>query len=103
MNFDTYQQQAKAFAIYDDPIYPILGLVSEAGEVAGKVKKWIRDGGDPTELHDNLAKELGDVLWYISAIASDMNYTLADIAQINLNKLTIRAARGTIQGSGDNR
>lgn len=103
MNFDDYQEKAKAFAIYEDPLYPILGLCSEAGEVAGKVKKWIRDGGDYIELYDDLAKELGDVLWYISVTASDLGYNLSDIAQININKLSDRALRGKLQGSGDNR
>lgn len=103
MTFDEYQEKAKAFAIYDDATYPILGLVSEAGEVAGKVKKYIRDGGAYEDLYDDLAKEIGDVLWYVSAIASDIGMNLSDIAQININKLADRALRGKIQGSGDNR
>ena len=100
MTFDEYQVKAKQTAIYDHPIiYPTLGLCGESGEVAEKVKKHLRDG---TSL-DELKKELGDVLWYISAIASDLKLSLDDIAETNISKLTSRLERGKIQGSGDNR
>ena len=100
MTFDEYQIKAKQTAIYDHPIiYPTLGLCGESGEVAEKVKKHLRDG---TSL-DELKKELGDVLWYLSAIASDLNLSLNDIAITNVDKLQSRMERGKIQGSGDNR
>ena len=103
MNFDEYQKAAKKTAIYNDALYPILGLASEAGEVAGKVKKYIRDGGDYRVTYEELAKELGDVLWYVAAIASDIGYDLSAIAKMNIDKLSDRQNRGAIQGSGDNR
>jgi NTP pyrophosphatase (non-canonical NTP hydrolase) len=77
-----------------------LGLVSEAGEVADKVKKKIRDGKfDSFEL----AKELGDCLWYTSLLATYLDYNMSEIASININKLSSRRDRNKIQGSGDNR
>tara|TARA_Y100000593_G_scaffold1406_1_gene2855 strand:+ start:3880 stop:4182 length:303 start_codon:yes stop_codon:yes gene_type:complete len=100
MTFDEYQVKAKQTAIYDHPvIYPTLGLCGESGEVAEKVKKHLRDG---TSL-DELKKELGDVLWYLASIASDLNISLNDIALTNVEKLQSRMERGKIQGSGDNR
>lgn len=105
MNFDEYQQIAKSTAIYpvkSKLIYPALGLAGEAGEVAEKIKKKIRDG-ETDNFEQELAKELGDVLWYISAIASDLGYDLSLIAQMNINKLQSRQQRNTLQGSGDNR
>ena len=86
-------------------VYPALGLVGEAGEVANKVKKVLRDKegvfneGD----RDDIAKELGDVLWYIAALATDMQLSLGYIASQNELKLSKRKANGTIGGSGDNR
>ena len=100
MTFDKYQVKAKQTAIYDHPIiYPTLGLCGESGEVAEKVKKHLRDG---TSL-DELKKELGDVLWYLASIASDLNISLNDIALTNVEKLQSRMERGKISGSGDNR
>ena len=100
MTFDEYQVKAKQTAIYDHPIiYPKLGLCGESGEVAEKVKKHVRDG---TSL-DELKKELGDVLWYLASIASDLNISLNDIALTNVEKLQSRMERGKISGSGDNR
>ena len=111
MTFDEYQQFAKSTAVYPDEykvIYPTLGLTGEAGEVAEKVKKYIRDGINisfgltPSET-ENLKKELGDVLWYVSALASDLDISLEDIAETNVSKLTSRVKYGKIQGSGDDR
>ena len=100
MTFDEYQVYAQQTAIYEHPIiYPTLGLCRESGEVGEKLKKQLRDG---TSL-DDLKKELGDVLWYLSAIASDLNLSLNDIAITNVDKLQSRMERGKIQGSGDNR
>ena len=107
MNFEEYQKQAKTTAIYTDKvIYPTLGLCGEAGEVAEKIKKRLRDHnagyGDPVFRCD-VVKELGDVLWYISNLASDLDLKLDDIANINLDKLASRKERNQISGSGDNR
>ena len=103
MTFDGYQKIELSTAVYPDEyrmVYPTLGLTGEDGEVAEKVKKYIRDG---TECREDLKKELGDVLWYLSAIASDLNLSLDDIAQSNIKKLESRMKRGKIKGSGDNR
>lgn len=103
MDFSSYQKKAKSTAIYPEAyklVYPALGLAGETGEVAEKVKKSIRDGNLDVE---GLKKELGDVLWYIAAIANDMGFDLSEIAQMNLDKLESRKNRGVLGGSGDNR
>lgn len=86
-------------------MYPTLGLSGETGEIAEKVKKIIRDdqGVISDEKRDQIAKEAGDVLWYLSQLATEIDYSLEDIAQMNLDKLASRAARGVLSGSGDNR
>jgi NTP pyrophosphatase (non-canonical NTP hydrolase) len=101
LTFNVYQKAARRTAIYTDRIiYPTLGLCGEAGEVAEKIKKFMRDG----VLNDKeVAKELGDVLWYIANLAEDLGYDLAEIADINLEKLADRQSRGVIKGNGDNR
>lgn len=104
MLFDDYQKEAKATAIYPEQykiVYPALGLAGETGEVCEKIKKTIRDGKDIDI--QQLALELGDVLWYISAIASDAGISLDTIAQNNIIKLKSRKERNVISGSGDNR
>ena len=106
MNFKDYQKQAVKTAIYSpavDTVYPALGLASEAGEVAGKVKKYMRDGGSYIMLRDQLLDELGDVLWYVAAIARDLDIELEEIAEHNIKKLKDRQSRGVISGSGDYR
>lgn len=104
MGFNKYQEQAAETAIYDDRIvYPALGLANEAGELAGKVKKWMRHDYDETVLRDQAVGELGDVLWYIAAIATDLGLSLEDIAKHNIAKLNDRKARNVIQGDGDER
>lgn len=103
MTFKQYQDLARVTAIYPKEqmiVYPALGLAGEAGEVAEKVKKWIRDGKLDREA---IEKELGDVLWYIAAIAGDLDLDMDHVAEMNIQKLADRAARGKIQGSGDNR
>lgn len=107
-SFNDYQVACKKTAVYPQEhavTYPALGLASEAGEVAGKVKKALRDGdGRFTEKRlKALSAEIGDVLWYCSALASDLGLNLGDIASENINKLLSRMERGTIQGDGDNR
>ena len=108
LNFNDYQKIAKTTAIYPDEykiIYPALGLVGEAGEVANKVKKIIRDGEDKMspDWKQQLAYEIGDVLWYCAALASDLGIKLGDIASHNRDKLEARLTKGTLQGDGDNR
>lgn len=103
MKMNDYQQQAVETAIYPNTAqvtYPAMGLANEAGEVLGKVKKIIRDG---TFNREDIADELGDVLWYAAALARDLNTDLSSIAQRNLDKLASRKERGTLQGSGDTR
>ena len=109
MDLNAYQQGARSTARYPDvgsnPIYPTLGLCGEAGEVADKVKKVLRDqGGSFTpEVREALKLELGDVLWYVAQLSSELGFELAEIAEANLNKLASRAARNVIAGSGDHR
>lgn len=107
MHINDYQDQAVDTAIYPNSArltYPALGLTGEAGEVADKVKKIIRDGTELTpELRLEIAKEVGDVLWYIAAISRDLGYDMQTIAMMNIQKLNSRKARGVLQGSGDNR
>lgn len=85
--------------------YPALGLVGEAGEVAEKIKKIIRDqDGELTDMNrEEIAKELGDVLWYIAILSDEMGVTLDKVAEMNIYKLTSRKKRGVLSGSGDNR
>ena len=108
LNFNDYQKIAKTTAIYPDEykiIYPALSLVGEAGEVANKVKKIVRDGEDKmsSDWKQQLASEIGDVLWYCAALASDLNMSLGVIASQNKDKLEARLKKGTLQGSGDKR
>lgn len=101
MNFKDYQHRARSTAIYEHRIvYPALGLAGESGEVAEKIKKYLRDGELSIE---DLKLELGDVLWYISNLASDLGILLEDIASSNINKLASRKDRNVLHGSGDNR
>jgi len=107
-SFYEYENLAKRFALYPEvgsgsPMalaYTALGLAGESGEYTEKVKKLIRDGRLDKPL---AAKELSDVLWYLTAAAQELGYTLADIAEINIVKLTDRADRNVLQGSGDMR
>lgn len=106
MNINTYQQEAAKTAIYKDKlIYPTLGLAGEAGEIANKVKKILRDnsGNLQESVREDLICELGDVLWYIAALATDLNVELSEVANKNIEKLNSRKNRGAIGGSGDNR
>ena len=109
MDFQAYQQQSRATARYpnagSNPIYPTLGLSGEAGEVADKVKKVIRDRGGnfSPDVTDALKLELGDVLWYVSQLATELGLDLDAIASANLEKLASRAARNVIGGDGDHR
>lgn len=109
-NFDEYQTKATATAIYPGKgeamglAYVGLGL-GEAGEVQGKIKKILRDddGVLSPEKAEAIAAELGDLLWYVAATASELAFSLSEVAQMNLDKLASRQARGTLTGSGDTR
>jgi NTP pyrophosphatase (non-canonical NTP hydrolase) len=108
MDLNEYQQAARRTAIYPDHhrvLYPALGLASEAGEVAGKIKKVLRDqdgdfGRAPIEA---IKDELGDVLWYVAVLAGDLGLSLEAIAAANLDKLASRQERGRLGGGGDRR
>ena len=108
-DFNTYQQESrKTWGLIhtDHPIvYPTLGLANEAGEVAGKVKKIFRDKGGVIDETDRqaLKGELGDVLWYLAQICTELDLTLAEVAGANLEKLFSRLERGVIGGEGDKR
>ena len=101
--FDAYQDFTDETAIYPPEKgleYVALGLASEAGEFAGKVKKMIRDNKYDLEA---MASELGDVLWYVARAAAELDLHLSDIAQENVEKLKSRMERGKLKGSGDDR
>ena len=106
--FKEYQEKASTTMVYgvgNKVIYPTLGLCGEAGEVAEKIKKVIRDnnGEFTEEKKQEIKKELGDVCWYIAAIATDLGLDLEDIAQGNIDKLFKRKDKNKLHGSGDDR
>jgi NTP pyrophosphatase (non-canonical NTP hydrolase) len=110
MTLDEYQQQALTTASttndnFKDMLHWVLGLNGEAGEVAEKLKKIIRDKQGVVNEEDKaqLAKEAGDVLWYLAAFTHELGYSLDDVAAQNIEKLRSRQARGVLGGSGDNR
>lgn len=115
MFMNDYQTAARRTAMGNSLDHFVMGLAEEAGEVSGVMKRyhrgdekygqWTRDKGDHLS---NLAKEkliaeIGDVLWYIAMIADELEITLEEVAQLNINKLSDRAKRNVITGSGDNR
>lgn len=107
MTFTEYQTKARETAIYPNIgrnyVYPVLGLVGEAGEVAEKTKKVIRDSnGVISDLaREEIYAELGDVLWYVAALCSEMSFDLDSVAVSNLEKLMERKRQGKLHGSGD--
>ena len=109
MDFSEYQTKSRKTAKYPvighPVIYPALGLVSEAGEVAGKIKKIFRDkaGLVNDESREALKSEVGDVLWYVAQVCSELDLSLEEVAEFNIAKLYGRLERGTIQGDGDER
>jgi NTP pyrophosphatase (non-canonical NTP hydrolase) len=109
MTMNEYQELSGRTALYpgrgSNFVYPTLGLCGEAGEVAEKVKKLMRDAdAKPTdEFRENVKKELGDVLWYLAQMCHELGFTLDDVAQANIEKLRSRLERGMLHGSGDNR
>lgn len=109
MTFEEYQKLSRETAIYPDKgnnfIYPVLGLSGEAGEVSEKIKKILRDKGGAVNKEDKteISKELGDVLWYIAQIATELNISLDDIAKNNIEKLFLRKEKNFLHKEGDNR
>lgn len=108
MDINDYQSKARETALYPSEhglTYCALGLTGEAGEVADKIKKIIRDKGGVVSADDRiaLAKELGDVLWYIANLSFELNLALDFVAKKNVDKLASRKSRGVISGSGDDR
>lgn len=108
MTLNEYQDLALKTAIYPNEykiIYPALGLTGEAGECSDKIKKVIRDyhGEFTEEKKSEIAKEIGDVLWYCAALANDIGYYLDEIGELNIRKLHSRKVRNKLNGSGDNR
>lgn len=127
MDFNTYQNKAVETAIFENKgqlgflkfqdksqdgiinftsfIYPVLGLCGEAGEVAEKIKKIIRDdeGIVSEDKLNAIKKELGDVLWYLAVLSRQFDLDLQTIAEENIEKLQNRKANNTLAGSGDNR
>jgi len=110
MTFDDYQKRAITTNLskqdqFQELMQQVLGLGDEAGEVLALFKKWIRDNNADISLLDkkNVAKELGDILWYIAVVAHDLDIPLDEVAALNLEKLASRKARNTLAGSGDDR
>lgn len=108
MELTDYQISALETAVYPEQyniLYPALGMTGEAGEVADKVKKVIRDNKSQftEEKKREIAKEIGDVLWYCAVLAHDIGFTLDEVARMNIEKLKSRQERGVLSGSGDNR
>jgi len=109
MELNDYQIKSRKTALYPNVgnnfIYPTLGLCGETGEVAEKIKKIIRDNNSIADLEriNDIKKELGDVMWYIAQLATELNLTLENIAQTNIDKLQERMKNNLIHGSGDNR
>ncbi|MBI2550735.1 nucleoside triphosphate pyrophosphohydrolase family protein [Candidatus Uhrbacteria bacterium] len=109
MTLDEYQQQSRKTALYpqvgSNVTYPTLGLAGETGEVAEQIKKMLRDDGGvmTPQRREAVKKELGDVMWYIAQISSELGFSLEDVAWTNLQKLFSRLERGVLGGSGNDR
>ena len=102
--FDDYQHKAFTYRVTSaTPEERVMGLLEEAGEVAGWFKRLLRGDYSPDVAATRLHKELGDILWYLSQIAYDNGWKLSDVAKANIDKLTSRDIRGKIMGTGDDR
>jgi len=102
--FDDYQHQAFKFRVETaTPEERVLGLLEEAGEVAGVFKRLMRGDFSPDMAATKLHKELGDIMWYLSQVAYDNGWKLSEVAKANIDKLTSREIRGQILGTGDDR
>ena len=109
MDNKEYQEKAHSFAVYKDSLYPILGLAEEAGEAAGKVAKHLRSVGrlnadaPDAPFAESLKSEIGDICWFVAEICTIYGWTLSEVMEQNIAKLTDRMERGVIDGNGDNR
>jgi NTP pyrophosphatase (non-canonical NTP hydrolase) len=111
MKLEEYQEQSATTALYPGKgeliglSYAVLGLVGEAGELANQCKKVIRDDGLKLDVvrRAKMRSELGDVLWYLAAVARELDISLSEVAEANLSKLRKRAEQGTIRGDGEDR
>lgn len=109
MTLNDLQRDCLRTAVYpnigDNLPYAVLGLCGEAGEIANKAKKVTRDHGGVLciDTATEMAKELGDVLWYVSATAHELGFSLETVAEMMLEKLSNRSRHGTLRGNGDNR
>lgn len=109
MDFKEYQEKSRQTAIYknqgENYIYPSFGLAGETGEVMEKIKKLIRDkdGIIDDEFKKEIAKELGDILWYLAQLSTEFGISFQDVADGNIEKLFSRKNRGMLHGNGDNR
>lgn len=109
MHLSEYQKKAGETALYpgigQNLYYPCLGLAGEVGEILNKIKKVMRDHDNklPEGFREDLKGELGDVLWYLAALATELKLDLSDVAQANVAKLASRKERGVLGGSGDDR
>ncbi len=109
MTFEEYQKASRHTVVYPNAgknfIYPTLGLAGEVGEVVEKIKKAMRDKDyvidDAYKME--IGKEMGDVLWYIAQLSTELGLSLEDIVRMNMEKLQSRAERGMLHGDGDNR
>ena len=108
-DFDDYQKRCKKTAVYPkigkNFTYPTIGLMGEAGEVANKIEKLIRDdGGKITPARrEEINAEIGDLMWYVAQLSTELGLKLSDVAKYNLEKLAKRQKENKIHGSGDNR
>lgn len=102
MNFDDYQVAANSTRLPTaDAAYIMANLPSEVGELYGKFARELRDGTAYSD--EDYAKELGDILWHVACLASDMGLSLQDVAELNVRKIMDRVSRGVVKGSGDDR
>ena len=116
MNLNEYQREARLFAVNDDLNHFMFGLVEEAGEAAGVMKRFYRGDdqygtwepdGEGDRLSDfarrKLMYELGDILWHVALLADNLGFSLTEVAEANIEKLADRKMRDMIKGSGDDR
>lgn len=106
MDVKEYQLLTRKTAIYPQETfleYLTLGLASEAGEVSGVVKKYIRKDNDLETAKEKLVKELGDVMWYWARLCDELGLNPEEVMEKNINKLLNRQANNTLQGDGDDR
>jgi NTP pyrophosphatase (non-canonical NTP hydrolase) len=104
MTISEYNDFVKSMKVYPEQhaiVYPALGMSGESGEVAEKVKKWLR--GDKQLDKTQLILEAGDVLWYVTSLADDLGFTLQDVLDMNVAKLSSRKERNVVKGNGDDR